>query len=344
MIKTTFFILKKMLFILSYVVILLYTFIFPTPVSWVVFYFFTLLFIFLWVTTLITWKDVQFEFSADKKHLSTGFLKLKTRFYFPILVSNLDVTIGNDKQSFSTRIPSLFKYRLVVPFEQLSFKRGKYDTLLLRTYGKDYLGVFTHRSKQRIPVDLSIYPKHLPFDTLYPLLQQLNTRLDLKLLSGHQSAQFRQLREHQAKDSLKDIDWKTSFKKQSLMVKEYDKESDTAVTIVFLGYQTEYFEELLRLAYNLYLEISHSQAVKLRLIGNFEDVISLKETKDCFLTIQPALDSTEMDSILENEGVLPAKTILISPKNHTSLVKENPSAAFYSITEDTLNDFQIGGV
>lgn len=344
MIKTVFFTLKKILFIFSYVVILLYTFIFPTPISWVVFYFFTFLLIFLWTTTLISWKDVQFELLTDKAHQPKNFLKLKTRFYLPILMTNLKVSVGNDRQSFTTDIPCLFKYDLVVPFEEMSFIRGKYDTLLLRTSGKDYLGVFAHQSKQMISVDFSVYPHHLSFDSLYPLLQQLNTRLDMTLLSGHHSAQFRQLREHQAKDSLKDIDWKASFKKQALMVKEYDKESDVAVTIIFLGYQTQYFEALLSLAYSLYVEVSYSQAVTLKLIGKFEETISVKESKDSFLTIQPALDSDEIDSIWEKEAVLPVKVILISSKDHTPLVKENHPTAFYSITEDTLNEFQIGGV
>lgn len=344
MIKTIFFILKKLLFISSYIVILLYTFVFPTPISWLVFYFFTLILIFLWVTTLIPWKDIQFELLADNNHLLKGFLKMKTRFYLPILMSNLEVSIGNERQSFSTSISSLFKRRLVIPFEQLSFIRGKYNTLLIRASGKDHLGAFTHRSKQLIPVDFTIYPKPLPFDNLYPLLHQLNAHLNLSLLSGHQSAQFRQLREHQSKDTLKDIDWKASFKKQNLMVKEYDKESDIAVTIIFLGYQTDQFEDLLSLAYSLYLELTHYQAVQLKLIGSYGQEVLMKQTKDAFLSIQPAADQKDIDSIWKKESTLPAKTILISSKNQTPLVKESHQTPFYFINEDTLTDFKIGGI
>lgn len=338
-----FLILKKIWWSILYGALFVYTLTFSTPVSWVVFYFFTVILLASLLSTFILWGKAQFEVSKNQQQELTSRLNLKTKGFLPILIPYLTIVVSVKGTSFSTEVPSLFKHQVAASFSAIHLPRGNHKKLLLRTFGKDVLGFFTHHAKKQIPIDLEIYPDVIPSTFLYGTVKKLEAKLELKRFSAPDAANFRQLREHQQQDALKDIDWKTSFKKQKLMVKDYDEETNTPLTLIFLGYQLPQFEELLSLTYSLYLELSRFQNVQLFIVGEYDGQLLLQQgSKNC-LTIQPTTRLDSLLSVWDNQISQNGKKIIVAPEKVVSSI-ENPHAnTSFFLSEDTLTNLHIGG-
>lgn len=341
--KKFFLILKHSLWILLYVALFFYTLTFSTPVSWTVFYFFTVVLLASFLSTFILWGKSQFEILKNSQPELSGRLNLKTKNVLPILVPYLTITIGVNEQLFSTIVPTLFQYKVSAFFSTIDFPRGQHKKLFLRTSGKDLLGLFTHLTTKQMPIALDVYPNVIASPLLYATVQKLDAKLELKKFSAQDAVNFRQLREHQQQDALKDIDWKTSFKKQTLMVKDYDKETNTPLNLIFLGYQSPRFEELLSLTYSLYLELGHFQSVQLYLIGEVDGRLLLQHDTNSFLTVQPTTQLNTLLSVWENQLPKNGKNIIVSPIEVVSSIEEKHVKTSFFLSEETLINLQIGG-
>ena len=341
--KTLFLILKKGLWILLYGALFFYTLTFSTPVSWAVFYFFTVLLVGSFLSTFILWGKAQFDVSKNQQHELNARLDLKTKGFLPILVPYLTVVVGINEKSFSTEVPSLLKRKVSALFSTIRLPRGKHTELYLRTSGKDVFGIFTHQAKKKIPVDLEIYPNVISPTLLYGTVKKLDAMLELKQFSAQDTANFRQLREHQQQDALKDIDWKSSFKKQTLMVKDYDKETTTPLKLIFLGYQSPQFEELLSLTYSLYLELSRFQTVQLFIVGEFDKQLLLQQGIKNILTVQPTSQLGSLLSTWENQLPKNGKKVIVTSIEVVSSIEDPNKKASFFLSEETLIRLHIGG-
>lgn len=342
--KKFFLILKNSLWFLLYVALFFYTLTFSTPVSWAIFYFFTVVLLVSFLSTFILWGKSQFEVSKNFQHELSGRLDLKVIGFLPILIPYLKIVIGVNEKLFSTTVPSLFKYKVSTFFPTIDLPRGQHKELFLHTSGKDVLGFFTHHSKKQIPISLEVYPNVIASTILYETVQKLDATLALKKFSAQDAVNFRQLREHQQQDALKDIDWKTSFKKQTLMVKDYDRETTIPLNLVFLGYQSPQFEELLSLTYSLYLELERIQPVHLYLIGEVDGHLRLQQDTTGFLTVQPTTQLNPLLAVLENQLLKNGKNIIVSPIKVISSIEETHAASSFFLSEETwINRQHIGG-
>lgn len=334
---------KSLFLMLLYLMLFLYTITFSTPVSWLILYFFTVLLLVSFLSTLIFWGKATFDLVESREHQLNGKLQLQTASLLPILLPNLKLSIIVLKGHFSTTVPTLFKNKFTVTYENLLLPRGHHKTLIVESYGNDLFHLFAHFNKKRISADFKVYPKQLSSDLLYPTLKHIDSKLTLKPFMGQSDVTFRQLREHQLQDSLKDIDWKSSFKKQELMVKEYDKEIDTTLNLYFLGAPSPQFEELLSLTYSLYLELSRLQKVQLFLIGQFDQTLLLRQDADAFLTIQPTTQMEHMKNLWVTHSVTRSKKIVAAPIEIVYALKEIETRSTYFISEETLAKLHIGG-
>ncbi|MBM6615768.1 DUF58 domain-containing protein [Desemzia sp. RIT804] len=341
--RKLFLILKKIWWSILYGALFIYTLTFPTPVSWVVFYFFTVILLASLLSTFILWGKAQFEVSKNQQHELNSQLNLKTKGFLPILIPYLTIVISVKEKSFSTEVPSLFKHKVSASFSAIHLPRGNHKKLLLRTSGKDILGFFTHQAKKQIPVDLEIYPDVIYSTLLHGTVKKLDAKLELKRFSAQDAANFRQLREHQQQDALKDIDWKTSFKKQTLMVKDYDQETNTPLNLIFLGYQSPQFEELLSLTYSLYLELSRFQNIQLFIVGEYDEQLLLQQGGKNFLTVQPTTRLTPLLSVWDNQLPKNGKKIIVAPDRVVSSIEDSQVKTSFFLSEDTLTNLHIGG-
>lgn len=341
--KKNFFIMKILLLSLLYLAIFLYTITFSTPVSWLVLYFFTTVFLFSFLTTRIFWNTGTFELTETFQRQTNGHLCMKTKGHLPLLVPYLSFTIVVAEKTFSAIVPSLFKTTLTVTYPESRLPRGHHKSLFVRSYGKDLFGFFTHQATVQASTNLKIYPQLLPSKLLSPILDQIHRRLRLKTSLGQNDVSFRQLREHQIQDPLKDIDWKSSFRKQELMVKEYDKETDASLNLYFLGIESPQFEELLDLAYSLYVELAPFQKVQLYLMGEFDHQLMVKQNKEAFLTIHPTARLEPVEHLWEQHTITNSQKIVVAPIEIVSSIKNSGPHPVYFLNEETLATLHIGG-
>lgn len=338
-----FLVLKKVLWSLLYIALFLYTLTFPTPVSWAIFYFFTFILLGSFLSTLILWEKADFDASENPQHELNSQLKLRTKGFLPFLIPYLTIAVGVKETTLTTVVPSLFKYQVTASFSDIRFPRGNHKKLWAHTSGKDLLGFFTHREKKQIPVELEIYPPVISSALLYGTIKKLDAKLDLKSFSAQDAANFRQLREHQQQDALKDIDWKTSFKKQTLMVKDYDKEINPPLKLFFLGYQSAQFEELISLTYSLYLELNRFQTVQLFIVGEFDEDLLLQKGVKKFLSVQPTLQLEAILSIWDDQIPKNDKKVIVAPAEVVSFIEKTHLKTSFFLSEETLTTLDLGG-
>lgn len=336
-------VLKNVLWSLLYGTLFFYTLTFSTPVSWMVFYFFTVVLLGAFLSTFIFWIKSQYQVSLNQNHELNSSLNVKIKSFLPILIPYLTIVINVNETTVTTVLPSLFRLRLTPSFSTAYLPRGKHKKISLHTYGKDLLGFFTHHAKKQVPVDLEIYPHVLSSTLLSGVVRKLETEIALKPFSPQDAMTFRQLREHQQQDALKDIDWKTSFKKQTLMVKDYDKEINGSLNLVFFGYLSPQFEELLSLTYSLYLELSHYQSVQLFIVGEFDEQLLLQQNAESFLTVQPTTQSESLLSVWNDHMPKKGKKIIIAPNEMASSIKEIHEKTSFFLSETTAMNLSEGG-
>lgn len=342
-VKKKYNLMKSIFYCLFYLAVLLYTLTFSTPVSWLILYFFTALLLLTWLSTWVFWKHIEFQVSRTQQKQLNGHLLLKTKGYIPVLMPELQLSVTVLGETFSTVLPSLFKTTLTADYKEIHLPRGHHKSLLVRSYGKDLFGFFMHQRNKTVATDLTIFPKIFPSALLYPILKQIDSNLKLQSFLGQSDATFRQLREHQMQDPLKDIDWKSSFKRQELMVKEYDKETDTSLMLYFLGISSPQFEELLSLTYNLYKELARFQKVHLYLIGEFDETLQTKQVANGFLTIQPTTQIEQVKEIWEQQTTVRSQKIVAAPIEIVSALREIEARSTYFLSEETLTKLHIGG-
>lgn len=334
---------KGLFILLLYLMLFLYTITFSTPVSWLIFYFFTAVLLVSFFSTIVLWRKAAFDLVESREHNTYGVLQLQTVGFLPILLPQMTFSIKVLGENTSTTLPTLFRHQLTASFENVNLLRGHHKSVLVESSGKDLFHLFTHFKQKPLLTDIRVYPQRVPFDVLYPTLKQINATLALESLIGQHAVAFRQLREHQQQDALKDIDWKSSFKKRELMVKEYDKEMDTALNMYFLGLQSAQFEELLSFAYSLYLELSHLQKVQLFLIGEFDQAVLTRHDVEAVLTIQPATQIRAVTNLFEKYSTAHGKNIVVAPTEIVHAIKASATRSAYVISEEELAKLHIGG-
>lgn len=334
---------KGLFLLLLYLLIFLYTITFSTPVSWLILYFFTAVLLVSFLSTIVFWRKAVFDLIENREHHSYGILQLQTVGFLPILLPQMTLSLKVLGEHTSVTLPTMFKHQLTVSFENLSLPRGHHTSLLFETSGNDLFHLFTHFKRKQLLTDVRVYPQRIPFDELYPMLKHINSTLSSKPFIGQSDAAFRQLREHQQQDALKDVDWKSSFKKQELMVKEYDREMDVTLSIYFLGLQSSQFEELLSVAYSLYLELARFQKVQLLLMGDFDQNVVVRHDGEAFLTIQPATNIESLTNLFEKHSTARSKKIVVAPIEIVHDIKKPDTRSAYFISEEILAKLHIGG-
>lgn len=128
------------------------------------------------------------------------------------------------------------------------------------------------------------------------------------------------------------------------MVKEYESEEETPITLYFLGFDSPDFEALLSLTYSLLNELKDNQTVNLFLLGRFGGSLDVSHEESGFLTIKPEVNEKDLLDLWRSFGPSSSKKIVITSKQTpVSSNLHQPNADLF-INEDVIDDLKGGGV
>ncbi|MGX7025377.1 DUF58 domain-containing protein [Vagococcus hydrophili] len=202
----------------------------------------------------------------------------KNRFIYPIL------TIKCAELDYEERFFLFNSREKRVRFLWEIKERTALESLNFELVSSDLFGL-VHKSK-RLEVATEIYVLPQTIEKSY----LINTKLKLveTNLFGERSFELENIREYQKGDAPREIDWKLSSKKQTLMLREYQKVQVPKTVYIFYGIKSFYFEKSLQYFYTLFKEDRLSDS-NFYLLGEQVDQTKVTSPND-FAKIKKAAD------------------------------------------------------
>lgn len=327
--------------ILFCLILFFYTMAFPGNTSWFILIFFVLLFALVFLSTVFSFGKTEAFLSNHTNYTKDLQVSMYTRLGLPILLPNLTVRLKLKEKTLEQTVWIYFRNRIQLRFEGISLPRGHYTEIEAETFGKDHFNFFTHYSKKKIPVSFEIYPEPYAPKYRYYLFQKLMVNPYLKRYLKSNAAEFRQIRDYIPQDAMKHIDWKSSARKRKLMVKEYEKEIQPTITIVFFGYQSPAFEHLLRLAYTLYQTLKENIEIRFVLIGQFHGETEHKEDLFSFLTVEPSNEKEKMMDFWRKIRVPQGYVIAVASDQMVDQLKQQRAEQAIYFSETDLVEMEV---
>lgn len=296
--------LKLFVILLFYLCVFLYSVIFNNSAGWSLFFFLTFLLFYLFLSILSSLKKVQLSWTQNTIY-TVGLpdeieLKMCSSQSVFFKIPLLTLFFVHEKQEFVLYAGKSTS----VHFKWTPTKRGVFQQLPLMLTSTDPLRILTKQAKQTIVGPFVVMPI-LQFSLAEEIYQQLIV-LNPVFASpfGFKHFSVHSLRKYQVGDSLKLIDWKQSGKKNELIVKEYDYETETDPHFIFYGLAHDKFEASLSIYYSFTQLAETKFTFQQTILGTVPDE-----------TPQEQLIAAVMP--LENEASLPKlskkKVVIFSP-------------------------------
>lgn len=237
-----------------YTAIFLYTIIFNTPTGWLLFFFLIVLLLLDLLTLLPSLKKIRVQLTErttfEVNQLNEIHLDI-FRYQPALLRIPLLRIFLKENSSVNEQYLALYsgKKRALV-FSLKPTQRGLFNELPVVLVSSDALGVFSKQHTLALAGPFLILPK-LQLDLAEALYQQLVTsQSDFFTPYGNKTFSIRNFRKYQVGDSFSLVDWKQSGKRNELIVKEYEHETQADSHFIFYGVAHKNFEELLSIYYS----------------------------------------------------------------------------------------------
>jgi len=251
-----------------YFLIVLYAFIFNNTSGWFMFYFFTAVLSLSLLAVVAPFKKLQltnetnpFFHEGSKVNLELALLKGWS-------IPGLGVRVerfpnGNSKAGLELQDPFFFTGKKQLrQFEWLPKKRGIYHDLSLTMMRSDFFQLFSGVTTLKLETAIYVLPKKNE-----RCLEELRAVIhEIKDSKGSQSLfDIKKYRLYQDGDSWRLIDWKQSARNRDLIVKQFETEKEFPLHLIFLGGDSQNFEEMLSCYYtfqkNLSSQINFDQTI-----------------------------------------------------------------------------------
>ncbi len=324
-----------------YLLVVIYTFVFPTTASWFVFYSLTLWIILSFLSTRQSYHLTRTEkLKGDDNTYSFNFtIQNKRRYPFFLSSIKIHLHINDTTQTYETSL--FFSKELEGYFHSIRLNRGHHESLSLDIEGVGLFGLWVKQSHLDVPINIDVYPDMLNTSKRNRLIHILTPYFTQTSRSLNHDYYMNEIRAFQNRDALAGIDWKTSLKRRQWMVKEYETEEDAPVDLFFIGFDTPAFEELLSLAYTLIQELKHTQKVNLYLLGSFSNSTTLEQGENNFLTIEPSKNASELIALSQSALSKSSKKLIVKSRDISVPLPLDPLQSHHIIDEETL--FQVKG-
>ncbi|HCM89769.1 MULTISPECIES: DUF58 domain-containing protein [Vagococcus] len=205
-------------------------------------------------------------------------------------------------------------------------KRMSLEKVTVEIKSSDLFGLINKRQQLDVEFELAILPS-----SHGEVNYQQVTQLFEKTLFGERSFDVENIREYQAGDSIKGIDWKLSSKKQILMLREYKQQQLAKTVFIFYGVKSFYFEKSLQVFFSLF-QSSKNYDWDFYLMGDNVSQKKIDSPID-FARIKKASDPGSFTSIKEQN------IIVITPEVTSKLTKE--LCKFNQTQKVTVIDYQM---
>lgn len=290
-------ILIKISYSLLFLFLLLYCLVFNNQTGWMLFFFSCLLFLSSIITLFPSLKKVNLVIEKPIQGHVSETIELPIEIYrmipslipIPRLVLTFPKTITNKPHY-------LFFYfgnSQTISYTWQPQKRGLYQEFPVTLESRDLFSFFSKKKQKKIMQSVLILPeKKENILSVLPLLTPYFNQQNF----GDPTFTVRNYRQYQRGDSLKNIDWKLSSKKQDLIYKVLETESFYRLTFIFLGQSSPFFEECLSFYYSLQEEVQKMQSLQQFIFGeNIPDAATFDQT--AFAKIQPTQKQIQLPSL-----------------------------------------------
>lgn len=200
----------------------------------------------------------------------------------------------------------------VYTYDVLCTHSGKYEMGIRQMYIQDFLGIFKLPYKVRQPYQVTVYPRILPIQA-FQLMRQSGDSLNREKEVGQGDVNlFSGIRAYTYGDSMKQIHWKMSAKRQELLMKENGGMGVTSTNIVLdVSMPTDQAAVKLLLEDKLiecivsvsYYYIQHSMPVQLIYHNQTLQAIEVDQIED-FQRLYEEVSYIKFDSTTEIDRVL----------------------------------------
>ncbi|MEI5990960.1 hypothetical protein A5881_002465 [Enterococcus termitis] len=256
-----------------YIVTFLYTIIFNNSTGWLLFFFLTFLLLLDLATLLPSLKKIQIQSTERSIYRvdQSSSIQIEVFRYRPTLwpIPTLMIFFSPNS-STNTHYLALYsgqKQELI--FEWSPSQRGIFQELAVDFVSTDLFRLFSKRIRTTAKGPFVVMPA-LQLHLAEQVYQQLlNLSSDLASPFGNQTFSIRNFRSYQIGDSFHLVDWKQSGKRNELIVKEYEHESETDTHFVFYGFAHEKFEEVLSIYYSFIQLVENKLSFQQTIIADF---------------------------------------------------------------------------
>ncbi|MBO0440750.1 DUF58 domain-containing protein [Candidatus Enterococcus ikei] len=294
-----------------YIAVFLYAIIFNNSTGWLLLFFLTFLLLCDLFTLFLSLKKIQVQSTESKFYAVNQPNQIKvvlfryrpTLLRLPILTLWIKDTTQAKKQFLT--LYSGRKKELTLDWQPT--QRGVFQQLPLVFICSDLFGLFSKRSILNLAGPFVVMPI-LQLDLAERLYQQLLVaQPTFSKDFGCPSFSIRNFRDYQIGDSFHSIDWKQSGKRNELIVKEYEQETETGTHFLFYGLSHENFEQLLSVYYSFIQVVENKLSFQQTIMADFPN----STPKDHVLAaIDPLLEEMSLPTVSNKKLVVfsPTKT------------------------------------
>lgn len=271
------------LLVFTYLGVFFYALAFTNKTGWAVLLFVSLILLMEILSLISPLRGVQISASETLiAHLGepiTPLVTIKRAVRLPLFFSRLSIHLPFEKKKQTIR--HYHGQTIALSLSWSPKKRGWITKQPIERIGSDLFGWFEKTRVETLSVNWVVLPAIHPYAAAGLSFIEYVTKRDY---FGDSSYTIKTYRDYQKGDPLKQIDWKTSSRKQSLILREYEKYEPVKWTFIFYGLESEYFEELLSLFYSI--SKMYPQQAEFLLIG--ENISSNEQNElENYALIQP---------------------------------------------------------
>ncbi len=240
---------NNLLLTIFFFVSFIYALTFNSQMSWRIFFF---LFFFLLISYLAVLSPLKYFIMTpltpvivevgEKREIEFKLLNTyKKNCFFPLL------TVVCSELDYEETFYLFFKKDKKMTFIWEAKKRMSLEKVTVEITSSDLFGLISKKQQLAVEFELSVLPSTQE-DTSYHQITQLFEKTSF----GERSFDVENIREYQVGDSVKEIDWKLSSKKQTLMLREYKQQQLAKTVFIFYGVKSFYFEKSLQVFFTLF--------------------------------------------------------------------------------------------
>ena len=234
----------------SYLCLLGYTLAFTNKTGWAVLFFVSLIFlleIFSLVSPLrgikISNPETLIAYLGEPVAPSVTIKRVSN---VPLFFSRLSVYLPSEKKKQTIR--HYHGQTLCLSLIWTPKTRGWITQQPIEKIGSDLFGWFEKKRVEKLSVNWLVLPAIHPSVDARLFLAESTIK---RAYTGDNTYTIKTYRDYRQGDPLKQIDWKTSSRKQGLVLREYEKYETVKWTFIFYGVESAFFEEALSFFYSL---------------------------------------------------------------------------------------------